>query len=250
MMTLTALALAASLPAQPVASEPSAWPSVRGTVSYRERIALPPDAELVVRLESLRERGGEPLSLVRMRLNGRQVPIPFQIHHAPLEPAAAAQVILVAEIHVGGRVQFQSERRSLESFAPSRPIQLQLTRSEAVPGAFTQVTWELVELRGLPVQVEGRRPTLLFEADGTTLRGFSSVNNFGGTYSFEAGRLQIDPGAITKMAGPEPNMRAEMEFLQTLPHVNRMEWTASTLRLLRGDTPLATLRRQETTGSR
>ena len=54
-----------------------------GTVSYRERMALPDGAIVIVRLEDLAGADAQPDLLAEQTIpaQGRQVPIPFQLHY-------------------------------------------------------------------------------------------------------------------------------------------------------------------------
>ena len=72
------------------AGEPQAMSTLTGTVIYRERIALPADATIEVRLEDV-SRADAPAEVVATQTiapGGRQVPIPFEIAYAPqrIEP--------------------------------------------------------------------------------------------------------------------------------------------------------------------
>jgi putative lipoprotein len=59
----------------------SAPVTVSGTVTYRERIALPEDAVMRIAIEDLSAPGATPQVLVStvIKTAGRQVPIPYQI---------------------------------------------------------------------------------------------------------------------------------------------------------------------------
>lgn len=58
---------------------------VTGTVSYRERAALPPDSVLTVRLQDV-SRQDVPAVLLGEQIyttEGKQVPLPFEVHYNP-----------------------------------------------------------------------------------------------------------------------------------------------------------------------
>jgi heat shock protein HslJ/uncharacterized lipoprotein YbaY len=57
----------------------SAKVSVKGALTYRARIALPPDARAVVELKDTTVDDGGVVAEQRMDLSGRQVPIPFEL---------------------------------------------------------------------------------------------------------------------------------------------------------------------------
>ena len=59
--------------------------SVTGTVTYRQRIALPPEAVLTVRIEdvSLADAPAEVVGEQVIKTEGAQVPIPFVVSYEP-----------------------------------------------------------------------------------------------------------------------------------------------------------------------
>jgi uncharacterized lipoprotein YbaY len=61
--------------------------AVTGTLSYRVRSALPPDAEIRVRLEdvSLADAPAVPIGEQVFRASGRQVPLPFEVVYDPTD---------------------------------------------------------------------------------------------------------------------------------------------------------------------
>jgi heat shock protein HslJ len=69
--------------------------------------------------------------------------------------------------------------------------------------------------------------------DGTKVAGFSGVNQYGGPYTAgDDGSLKIGDLASTMMAGPEPAMKAEQEYMQLLAACASYEVDADTLTLL------------------
>ena len=106
---LLALALAlgacAGRPAQTFPGE------VTGTVSYRERIALPPEAELSVTLYETTDATTEP-RFVAAQLVQRPggPPMRFRVSYPPGVIDARAGYTLIARIEVGGKLWFVNER--------------------------------------------------------------------------------------------------------------------------------------------
>lgn len=85
---------------------------ISGELSYRWKIALPEDAIAVV---EIREAGstGAPIAEKRIDLNGRQVPIPFELSVSRDALAAAAAPELVAGFMIGGSPKWASEPKAL-----------------------------------------------------------------------------------------------------------------------------------------
>lgn len=73
---------------------------VTGTVSYRERIALAPDAVVHVRLDNVShaDRPAVTLAAQTIRPDGRQVPLPFALAYDPAAIDARARYVVRAEI--------------------------------------------------------------------------------------------------------------------------------------------------------
>ena len=89
------------------ADEPPPNRTVRGHVWYRERMALPPDAQ--VKIEVLDASGPQgPLILAQASFGteGRQVPIPFQVEVGAPEGQPR---LLRASIIIDGRLAWLSE---------------------------------------------------------------------------------------------------------------------------------------------
>ena len=78
---LSLLLVAASLSA--CSRSASEGPAVTGTVTYQQRIALPPDAVVTVRIEdvSLADAPAEVMGEQVIETEGKQVPIPFQVSY-------------------------------------------------------------------------------------------------------------------------------------------------------------------------
>ena len=61
--------------------------SVTGTVSYNLRIALPPDATVIVKIEdiSLADAPSTVIGEQEIKTEGKQVPIPYEVAYDPAE---------------------------------------------------------------------------------------------------------------------------------------------------------------------
>ncbi len=61
--------------------------------------------------------------------------------------------------------------------------------------------------------------SLGFDGKENRYFGKSAVNNYFGAYTLEGENLSFGPAGATMMAGPEPLMKAEQEYLQFLADV-------------------------------
>ncbi|MGI9175589.1 MAG: YbaY family lipoprotein [Rhodothermales bacterium] len=72
--------------------------AVTGTVLYRERVALAPDAVVRVRLEEVDHANSSAVAEETIRPDGRQVPLPFSLAYDPTDIEADARYEVRAEI--------------------------------------------------------------------------------------------------------------------------------------------------------
>ena len=92
-------------PGKPVAGHGLA--ALTGEVSYRQRIALPPDARLNVRIEdvSLMDAPSVTIAETSVPTGGRQVPLAFTLDYDPMKIVSGRRYAVRAEIRdAGGRL--------------------------------------------------------------------------------------------------------------------------------------------------
>ena len=93
-----------------MACEPQAAATVTGTVTYRQRIALPPDSTVVVTLEdvSLADAPSTVIGGDMIRTSGQQVPIPYSVVYDPADIVAQNRYVVRAKIFYGDDLQWTS----------------------------------------------------------------------------------------------------------------------------------------------
>lgn len=97
--------------------------------------------------------------------------------------------------------------------------------------------WELSSLMGgtlSPEKFGTGLPSLSFLEDGK-LAGFAGCNNFSGGFSLEGTGIQLDPGAMTRMACPGTG---ESEFIAALGKVKNFKVGKDKLTLMDGASEL------------
>lgn len=217
--------------------------TLTGTVTYRERIALPPDALLTVTLEDVSRADAPAVTLAQTQtaLNGQQVPIPFSL----IYPASAVQPQAIyaarARINAGDRLLFiTTQHNGVDALNPA-PIELLLTSvapmdaPPPVPDAsLTDTYWKLTDLRGQPVAVsEGaREPNLVLNSQDGRLSGSGGVNRMMGGYTLAGTTLTFSQVATTMMAGPPEAMQQEQAILAALATVRSFGISGNDLTLL------------------
>ena len=115
--------------------DPAATPSesvVKGTVAYRERIALPADAVVEVWLTDI-SPGIVTMAIIAqttVKAEGRQVPLPFELRYDPSRIDKARNYGVRAVIKSGENTLFQSESPALAiSQGVAKPVNLMLSRT-------------------------------------------------------------------------------------------------------------------------
>ena len=103
------LTFATSHRERPTAQPPS---KVTGTVTYRQRIALTPDAVLEVKLldVSRADAPSETIASQEIRLEARQVPIAFEIQYDPTHIDPKNRYTIQARILESGNLRFISQQ--------------------------------------------------------------------------------------------------------------------------------------------
>jgi putative lipoprotein len=81
---------------------------ITGTVTYRERIALPPDASVRVRLDDTTEPElpGRLVAETTVTTDGRQVPVPFELEYRKADIQPSHRYAVRATIFSGGQTLF------------------------------------------------------------------------------------------------------------------------------------------------
>lgn len=197
---------------------PPADVALSGTVTYRARVALPPDAVATVRL--LDDAGGT-LAETRVAAAGRQVPLPFTLRLGRARIVGSAHYRLDAQIRDGGgRVLFETSpplpvfERGVAAQGPAEVVLVQGTSEQtAVP---TGVTYRLIGLvragAGVPLP-PGEALTLRFGTDAS-YTGQAGCKGFGGTYGGATGVVTLGSPRSTMQACPEPS--ASQSYLSAL----------------------------------
>ena len=157
----------------PKAHEPT--PSLSGTVVYRERMALPPNAELVVALYEKTAEGRNLYSEEHRPTEGAGIPLLFSVE-CPAEEAAGTTYELEASILSDGTTLFATPAPvAIRLNADDITLMTHRVMEQApIPDGLTGIRWKLVELNGKPAEVYDNQPEpyLLFDpADGGRLSG-------------------------------------------------------------------------------
>jgi heat shock protein HslJ len=209
-------------------------PAIKGTVSFRERVALPPDTMLVVTLiDTTQVITFTPIvAETVIRADGQQPPIVFEL------PIDRARIVrehfygLRAAIRSGDRVLFETGGAApvLTRGNPS-VIDLVLVRAAAAATAAVPTlvgsAWRLEDLAGAgtPDRVEA---TLEFP-DAGRVAGLASCNRFFGYFETSGASLTIARLGATKKLCPPALMDQETKYLRALEGAERFAIEGTTL---------------------
>jgi uncharacterized lipoprotein YbaY/heat shock protein HslJ/uncharacterized lipoprotein NlpE involved in copper resistance len=89
---------------------PQASAAVRGTASYRERIALPPGAVFEATLEDISRADAAAIELGRVVIENPRTPVRFEVAYDPARIAPERTYSVRARILVDGRLWFTSDQ--------------------------------------------------------------------------------------------------------------------------------------------
>ncbi len=203
--------------------------TVTGTVTYLQRIALPPDAVVKVTLEdvSLADAPAKVLAQKETPTAGKQVPIPFELMHSPADVPPSHRYSVRATIKVDGKLLFTSTTSYpvLTSGVASEvkivvhPLfsTSTVTESGDPAASFAGTDWTLTELAGLtPPAIGPQTAYLQFTTEGNRVRGSTGCNRLTGSYEKNGSMLKFHPIASTMMACIGPTMETENKFNNAL----------------------------------
>ncbi|MES0863626.1 YbaY family lipoprotein [Ruegeria sp. SCPT10] len=207
--------------------------TIEGSATYRERIAVPPDATLYVELQdvSLADAPAVTLAAQRYALSG--VPAQFELTYDDALIRDGHRYSVRASISQGQRLLFTTDT--------SNPV-LTNGADDAVDMILVQVQselsldntgWIVGTLNGAPVETE-RRPELIFAQNGD-FSGSGGCNRFTGQAEISGNQIDFpDNMAATLMACPPPLDEVEREFLKALQTITSFARQGDALALLDG----------------
>lgn len=209
--------------------------TLSGTVTYRERIALPPGAVVEVSLLDVSLADAPSRTIARTRIAARgQVPIPYRLRFNDAVIRPGHRYALRAEIRVRGQLWFTTTEHHA-ALVPDASGEIVVQRVAASPPAETvgpAGSWLIERLSGRPLPA-GIRATLKIEPDGR-VSAHSGCNGMGGQATIQGQRISFGPLVGTLMACPEPRMQVERRFREALEATRSWRIERGALVLLSG----------------
>ena len=211
---------------------------VKGTVTYRERMTLPPDAVVEVWIADVSPLilGLPPLAEATVRPEGRQVPLPFELRYNPDRVDPKHDYVVKAAIRTGGEILFQTEAM-IPVITKGHPLEVALwlirakldamDAEDGAPEILEGTTWRLTDLGG--ADVLGRVEATLEFPEAGRISGNGSCNRFFGTVVISGESIQIGILGSTRMACPEEVGLQEENYFRALEGAERLRFSGSTL---------------------
>jgi len=232
---------------EPITSVAIQSAPMRGTATYRERIALPANAVFEASLDDVSRAGTavETIARVRNEQPGNP-PIPFVIAYDPGRINPSHTYTVRARILVDDRLLFATDQQyPVLTQGRGSDVQLLLRRangfttdtrppiSSAAPLENTH--WRLTSLSnmnwiGRPPQ---REPYFFLNPANGSVTGSGGCNRLTGTYRVNSDRVSFNRVASTMMACMS-GMETEQAFLKALSAASRWRISGRTLDLLDG----------------
>ena len=203
--------------------------AVTGSVTYRERSALPPDAVVRVLLSDVSRQDAAAIPVAQATLipAGRQVPLPFELRYDPAAIDSTHSYAVRATIESGGRLIFTSTRANMV-ITRGNPTHVDLVLAgvpdrtaapPAPPAGLVGTRWTLEDLGGAGV-IDEASATLEFPEPGN-IAGSGSCSRFFGTVSIDGNAMSISPLGTTRMACAEAVAMQEVNYLRALQGAER-----------------------------
>lgn len=236
--TLLVVASAHAAPATPL-------DRIGGSVSYRERIALPDDATLTVELLDLSKPDIKVGRLARLSLpsRGRQVPLVFELPYYQADIQSSHHYGVRAMLtSSGGELLFTTTQHAVVlTQGAGKQAQLVLQQVQAKSETALENTyWKLIAIDSRPAQVQpNEREAYLLLFDGRA-SGSSGCNKLIGRYTHRASNaLSLGSMSSTRMACLPTMMDQEAALIGVFARTTRYRIADETLVLMDGDTELA-----------
>lgn len=212
---------------------------LRGEVSYRERIVLPPNAIVEVTLLDITRRDGlgELVAAVQIRPRG-QVPIRFEIRFADHEIDPRRIYGIHARILVDDRLRFATTTmpRVLTQGHPDS-VRVLLTSTSVGSGAevrqLTERTWLAVDIGGQGMLDDAEAKLSITSAGQIT--GSAGCNTLTGSAQMDGTSLAFGAFATTRKMCRPAVMEHEARFLRALELTREFRVEGQHLRFLSGD---------------
>lgn len=174
--------------------------TVEGSASYRERIAVPPDATLFVELQDVSLADAPAVTLAAQRYALSAVPASFQLSYDDALIKDGHRYSVRATITQGQRLLFTTDTvYPVISDEAGNSVDLMLVQIQAQGATMLENSdWIAASLNGEPIETE-RRPELIF-GQGGAFSGTGGCNRFTGQ-----AEILRQPHRVSRQYGGNPH---------------------------------------------
>ncbi len=228
--TLAGAALTAMISSAAIAG------TVKGTATYKERIALPPDATLFVELQDVSLADAPAMTLAAQRYALTGVPAQFELTYDDTLIQDGHSYAVRATVTQGQKLLFTTDTvYPVLTSEAGNSADLLLVQTQSQGSASIENTeWVAATLNGAPLETE-KRPELSF-GQGGSFGGSGGCNRFSGQVEISGNRITFpDNMAATLMACPPPMDEVERQFLKAMQSVTTFAMQGNALALLDAD---------------
>ncbi|MFI3272226.1 MAG: META domain-containing protein [Pseudomonadota bacterium] len=220
---------------------------LHGSLFYRERMMLPPDAVAVIMLQETSRADAPAIILSSIAIGGaNHTPLAFQIPYNKEDILHGHRYSLRAYIMSQGTMLFsttnaypvlrraQTENPASVDMLLHRVMSYEESQENSGHTPLQNTYWALESLHSQAAEhfVGQEIPHLVLAADGKS-SGSDGCNRFFGTYTTHEHRITLQPGGSTMMLCPHGDKQAA-NFMSTLYESTAYDITDQTLTLLRG----------------
>lgn len=234
---------------------------IRGTATYRERVALTHDAVFEAKLLDIPRAGGSSQTLARIvKANPGQVPISFEIPYDTRQLEPRGTYVVRASITEGNWVRFSGESRYEQGRGRGAHVAIVMHAARRGDGrgdghgdghghaesGLEDTRWVPIRIgeRAVPASSGAREPWIELDSRSRRANGSGGCNRMSGSYETGDGRLRFGPIAATKMACVD--MQTESAFFGALERTRRYHVAGRRLELMDGNGgSLATLEERD-----
>lgn len=199
--------------------------TLRGTVSYRERIALPPGAIVEVKLLDVSLADAPARIIAETRVSGARNPARYVLHFDRAQIQPRRRYALQARIlHRGQLLFFNTSHHGIFDGGPEQTdIRVERVAASPSPAPERKASpvgrWLLEDIRRAGV-IDRLQTVLEIAADGR-VSGSGGCNRMSGSATITGTRISFGPVAATQMACTPAAMNQEQKFFAGLREVRR-----------------------------
>lgn len=207
---------------------------VRGTVSYRQRIALAGNSEVTVKLVDAAAPDGAAVAETTFSTGNRQAPFTFELPYEARNVNRQRTYEVRAEIRSNGELRFRSETGVPVTLRGNQDqnIEVVVAPASEAPEAVTGRTINLSAFSPGSLQIEGRNSSILIGVNvrvGTTGDATVALNRIGGSTPFSGKLIFADDTTLRIAVESSGNATASGEFQITYSGRNLRSVSATNL---------------------